>query len=722
EISRDHQLWVELLLQNSIKNTCVPDYGPHTPCTIRIVSGFGTPALTVGGERHQFVKQKPRIRPQSAINPPKSLAKNLSDRERNLIKRECAMTSIDPSAQTEDSVFDELEPGTTLMHGQFTIKDYLNSGGFGITYLATDSLDRTVVIKECFPSTLCRRSRMMVQARSKSFQEELRWIIRLFTREARALAKLKHPYIVGVHQVFEDNNTAYMALDFVRGNDLLTLIEGKANPLTTDEVRTLLKKTLKAIGFVHDAGMLHRDISPDNIILNESNDPVLIDFGAAREQATKETRALSALRVVKEGYSPQEFYVAGSDQGPSSDLYSLAASFYQVITGDIPPDSQIRLAAHVAGKPDPYIPLAQKTDAYDAHFCNALDRAMAVLPVERVQSAEEWLQLIAEEGRPITGNTYPTTAPAPTTGEPQPLAPPAPSTIGGMPKRTSRARNAGLVLACSVVGLVAAGGAAVTVLTNTQVGPGEFFARSSPEVSANPAPADEQSHSFIETRGTEEGSHRPIALPRIAAPRAPIEMVRELDTAGGTTQTIASGWSVSLPFKTVSPESLIISETEDGAPASLTPGWRLVAINGEAVTSYRDALVRARAGQPAPGAHSVEVGLVLADPEGGQLTELTLPLPIVHETKLANGLIFTSRRVDGTWTTVVADVPGHSTGLRSGDVLVALLPTKEPIADGTSFNELLTREIDAGRSELQVAIRRNGSMWIETMPVTNPAG
>ncbi|MCG3269467.1 serine/threonine-protein kinase [Yoonia sp. I 8.24] len=294
----------------------------------------------------------------------------------------------------KDSFVDELKPGTKLMHGQYTIESFLNAGGFGITYLAKDSLDRKIVIKECFPGAFCRRSRYVVQARSRAHQNELKSIVRLFVQEARSLAKLDHPNIVGVHQVFEDNDTAYMALDFVEGRDLLDTIEDPNSNLTPAQIKTILKEVLSAVGFIHEQGILHRDISPDNILINQTFHPVLIDFGAAREEATKQSRVLSALRVVKDGYSPQEFYIAGSEQSPSSDLYALSASFYHLINNDVPPNSQARLAAIASGDADPYVKLAGRFPDYDDKFLEALDKALAVLPKDRIQSAEEWLQII----------------------------------------------------------------------------------------------------------------------------------------------------------------------------------------------------------------------------------------------------------------------------------------------------------------------------------------
>jgi len=306
------------------------------------------------------------------------------------------------TVEEKENFVDELKPGTKLMHGQYTIESFLNAGGFGITYLAKDSLDRKVVIKECFPGAFCRRSRAVVQARSRAHQSELKSIVRLFVQEARSLAKLDHPNIVGVHQVFEDNDTAYMALDFVRGRDLLEIIEDPNATLTAPQVKNVLKEILGAVGFIHDQQILHRDISPDNILISKDFHPVLIDFGAAREEATKQSRVLSALRVVKDGYSPQEFYIAGSDQSPSSDLYALAASFHHVIVGEVPPNSQARLAAIASGEEDPYKPIVGRFPDYDDNFLAAMDKALAVLPKDRLQSAQDWLNMMEGIGGNVT--------------------------------------------------------------------------------------------------------------------------------------------------------------------------------------------------------------------------------------------------------------------------------------------------------------------------------
>ena len=312
-------------------------------------------------------------------------------RPANVPVKDSALADRRDPFEPDDDLVDELAPGTKLLKGQYTIVRYINSGGFGITYLAKDSLDRDVVIKECFPSAFCRRSKAVVAARSRAHSAELRSIVQLFVREARSLAKIVHPNIVAVHQVFEDNGTAYMAIDYINGLDLQQIIEGQGRMPAADELVLLTEKLLAAVGFIHANDMLHRDISPDNILLDTTGEPILIDFGAAREQASQTNRAMSALRVVKDGYSPQEFYVAGSAQGPWSDLYALGATLYHMISGEAPVNGQARLAALAEAKTDPYVPLDGRFDGYPTGFLAAIDKAMQTLPKNRVQTAQDWL-------------------------------------------------------------------------------------------------------------------------------------------------------------------------------------------------------------------------------------------------------------------------------------------------------------------------------------------
>ena len=286
-----------------------------------------------------------------------------------------------------------LQPGAKLLRGQYEIISFLSNGGFGITYLARDSLERDVVIKECYPGALCRRNGDLVEPNDPAHQEDLRAIIDLFIQEARNHARLVHPNIVDVHQVFEDNDTAYIAMDLIRGCDLLDYVEDKANKTGPDFIVQVTEKMLSAVSFIHQSGMLHRDISPDNILIDENGEPILIDFGAAREQAAHKSAALLTLRVIKDGYSPHEFYVRGAEQGPSSDLYVLAATLYHAICGERPVDGQTRLNAFNNGQTDPYAPLAGRFAGYPLGFLEAIDKAMEVHATDRLQTALDWLRM-----------------------------------------------------------------------------------------------------------------------------------------------------------------------------------------------------------------------------------------------------------------------------------------------------------------------------------------
>ncbi len=302
---------------------------------------------------------------------------------------------LNTAHDTLEAASENLAVGTVLSGDQFTITDTVGAGGFGKTYLARDNvLGRTIVIKECFPEDFCYRDGNNVLARNAAHADKVRSIVEMFMSEARSLAKLRHPNIVGVHRAFEENKTAYMVLDHIDGRDLIDIVGARKAPLPPSRVQDILIQLLDAIEKVHALDLLHRDISPDNIIIEKTGNPVLIDFGAARSDASRRTRALSSLHVVKDGYSPQEFYVPGSFQTPSSDLYALAATFYHVLSGKAPTSSQARTIEVAGGKPDPCVPLAGRIEGYEPEFLQAIDTAMKIHPNERLQTAAQWRDMI----------------------------------------------------------------------------------------------------------------------------------------------------------------------------------------------------------------------------------------------------------------------------------------------------------------------------------------
>lgn len=294
----------------------------------------------------------------------------------------------------DEELGEELPNGTTLANGQYTIKRYIAAGGFGITYFAEDNLGRSVVIKECFPASISRRRDSRVSAATRDQQPTLKKCIRLFVKEARVLAQLQHPNIVGVKGCFEENGTAYMVLERVHGHDIDWNLEHNRDALTPEFVSFLARTMLDTLAAVHAAGMLHRDVSPGNIMINMDSQPMLIDFGAARAEVTKASRAVSTHPVVKDGYSPNELYISGALQTPATDLYALAGTLYHVITGAVPPAADMRQHMMSNGEADPYVPLAGQYPGHDQALLAAIDKSMALRMADRCQSAAEWLAMM----------------------------------------------------------------------------------------------------------------------------------------------------------------------------------------------------------------------------------------------------------------------------------------------------------------------------------------
>lgn len=294
--------------------------------------------------------------------------------------------------QLLEESFDDVEGlaiGTELLNGQFLIQARLQSGGFGIAYVARDSLARQVVVKECFPGEVCKRTGITVKPATTDLKPQFEAIKGQFVREARQLAKLVHPNIVAVHQVFEENNTAYMALDQVQGEDFVTIAEDTPARITNEFLSSALRQCLDAVGFIHQNRVLHRDISPDNIMINDDDEVTMIDFGASKEHSE---HAVTAIFSVKDGFSPYEFYTPKGKHDFSSDIYALGATFYYLITGDPPPDSVARLKALIAGQKDPYDRLVEGDWPFDYNILVTIDRALKMRQKNRYQTAAQWLE------------------------------------------------------------------------------------------------------------------------------------------------------------------------------------------------------------------------------------------------------------------------------------------------------------------------------------------
>ncbi|HEX4891719.1 MAG TPA: serine/threonine-protein kinase [Hyphomicrobiaceae bacterium] len=275
-----------------------------------------------------------------------------------------------------------LPSGTQV--GLYVIERVLGAGGFGITYLAShELLSKKFAIKEYFPIEFSYRTGQTVRP-TKSGAETYHWGLDRFMAEARALARFKNPAIVDVIDIFEANETAYMVLAYERGMSMRDWLEQLGRTAEQHELDRLLVPLLDALEEIHSYDLLHRDIAPDNILIREDGSPVLIDFGAARQQVRGVGKAISVL--VKSGYSPPEQYSSAAErQGPWSDIYALSATVYRAITGYKPPDAAERLLA------DLYQPAATLVrGSFRREFLEAVDLALTLSPSERPQSVPAW--------------------------------------------------------------------------------------------------------------------------------------------------------------------------------------------------------------------------------------------------------------------------------------------------------------------------------------------
>ncbi|MFK8083099.1 MAG: serine/threonine protein kinase [Granulosicoccus sp.] len=282
-----------------------------------------------------------------------------------------------------------LSPGDML--GCYRIDSFLGQGGFGVTYVARDTmLDIQVAIKEYLPERIVHRvSTHAVQPRSNSDADVFNRGLANFLKEARTLARFNHPNIVRVKSVFELNGTAYMVMEYERGHDLKVLFSRREHICET-VLKAIIGPVIDGLEEVHCHGFIHRDIKPANILVRENGSPVLLDFGSARLAVGNNTDLLTAMVTV--GFAPLEQYSGLDDQqGPWSDVYALGAVLYYAVTGNAPPDSTLRGAAVLNEKTDPYLPLMQLSpEGYSHAFCHAVDWALSFKVSARPQSLNQW--------------------------------------------------------------------------------------------------------------------------------------------------------------------------------------------------------------------------------------------------------------------------------------------------------------------------------------------
>ncbi|HZV63567.1 MAG TPA: serine/threonine-protein kinase, partial [Telluria sp.] len=317
-----------------------------------------------------------------------------------------------------------LPVGTRL--ADFEITGILGEGGFGIVYIAYDhSLQRTVAIKEYMPGALAMRAAdHSVAVRAERHQETFNVGLKSFISEARFLAQFDHPALVKVYRYWEQNRTAYTAMQYYEGRTVKDIVEN--SPELVDEAwcRKILRQILQALERLYTMKILHRDIAPDNIIVQENGDAVLLDFGSARQIIGDMTKGLTV--ILKPGYAPVEQYAgdASLEQGPWTDIYALAAVMYFAITKAPPPTSIARMIK------DPMVPLRGRAlEGYSEALLGAVDSGLGVLAQDRPQTIDAFrdlLGIVSVDPAPVRpAGAAKRNAPAPRAAEPAPAAAPA---------------------------------------------------------------------------------------------------------------------------------------------------------------------------------------------------------------------------------------------------------------------------------------------------------
>ena len=292
-------------------------------------------------------------------------------------------------------------PQHTILAGRYLVGRVLGEGGFGITYLALDLVrEERTAIKEYFPVELATRDQSeaghnTIVIGSGDLAAHFNNGMRRFVREAETLRQFESlPGIVSVRDFFQENKTAYLVMNYIEGGSLSqylrTYTAQNGHPIPYDAALSLMRPVLRSLQKVHEEGIIHRDISPENLLLDEKGQIVLIDFGSAKPEYTAQT-SHSMTVMVKHGYAPQEQYRAHGEHGAFTDIYVVCATLYHMISGELPEDAIERLIE------DHVTPLDQLdlTPPVAEEYAGVIRRGMQIRPEDRYQTMEELLSDLA---------------------------------------------------------------------------------------------------------------------------------------------------------------------------------------------------------------------------------------------------------------------------------------------------------------------------------------
>lgn len=285
----------------------------------------------------------------------------------------------------------QMQPGT-LLHDRYIIGRVIGSGGFGVTYLGWDGkLEQKVAIKEYLPSEFSTRmpGSSLVTVFEGEKGEQFRDGMKKLIDESKRLSKFQNePGIVKIFDSFEENYTAYIVMEYLDGMTLASYLD-HVGTIPEDEAVSMLMPLMASLQTVHDAGLLHRDIAPDNIFLTRTGEVKLIDFGAARYATTSHSRSLTV--IIKPGYSPEEQYRSNGNQGPHTDVHALAATLYKMITGIRPADAMDRYSESETKGRDLIVPLHKIDKNISKNRENAILNGLNVRIEDRTADIESFI-------------------------------------------------------------------------------------------------------------------------------------------------------------------------------------------------------------------------------------------------------------------------------------------------------------------------------------------
>lgn len=326
-------------------------------------------------------------------------------------------------------------PPMTIIADRYVLGKVLGSGGFGVTYIAKDLLDDEIcAIKEYLPFDWVFRKDVYLYANSDKKKHLFDEGKRKFLDEARVLNKFKNVNnVVHVRNFFSSNNTAYLVMEYLDGANFRTLINKQNGKVAFNIGQEIFLTVANALGEVHKQGVLHRDISPENIYITKTTEIKLIDFGSARQMVRDQENSMSIF--LKPGYAPIEQYSTKGNQGPWTDIYALACTFYQSVTGVTVPDAPDRQ------KNDTLQPLSELCSKATPEWCRVIEKALSVTPGDRYQSINEMLEDlyldtgdphgVSQDAGPVIQQPVvpPSPPPPPPSPPPIPTTPPQPQPI-----------------------------------------------------------------------------------------------------------------------------------------------------------------------------------------------------------------------------------------------------------------------------------------------------